>query len=145
MGVGVQSHAPAASTPGKDAVPIVQKAGWAPGPVWMGGKSRHHRDSVPDRPARSPSLYRLSYRAHACVYYISAFYRMSYKLLCGDREGLNCVLSVFSLVCNILQNSSYTSSYFCQVLYHWCIYECVRVCLVTLLFLSGIISLVCVW
>ena len=49
---------------GKDPVPIVQEAGWAPGPVWMGGKSRHHRDSIPDRPARSESVYRLSYRAH---------------------------------------------------------------------------------
>ena len=29
----------------------------------MGGKSRPHRDSNPDRPARSQSLYRLSYRA----------------------------------------------------------------------------------
>jgi len=27
------------------------------------GKSRHHRDSIPDRPDRSQSLYRLSYRA----------------------------------------------------------------------------------
>ena len=27
-------------TPGKDPVPIVQEAGWAPGPVWTGGKSR---------------------------------------------------------------------------------------------------------
>jgi len=27
-------------TPGKEPVPIVQKAGWDPGPVWMGGKSR---------------------------------------------------------------------------------------------------------
>ena len=26
--------------PGKDTVPILQKAGWAPGPVWTGGKSR---------------------------------------------------------------------------------------------------------
>ena len=26
--------------PGKDQVPIVQKAGWASGPVWTGGKSR---------------------------------------------------------------------------------------------------------
>ena len=26
-------------TPGKDPVPIVQEAGWAPGPVWTGGKS----------------------------------------------------------------------------------------------------------
>jgi len=40
-------------TPGKDSVPIVQVAGWAPGPVWTGGKSRPHRDSIPDRPARS--------------------------------------------------------------------------------------------
>ena len=34
-----QPHAPAASTPGKDPVPIVQEAGWAPGPVWTGGKT----------------------------------------------------------------------------------------------------------
>jgi len=34
MGWGCQPHAPAASTPGKDLVPIVQEAGWAPGPVW---------------------------------------------------------------------------------------------------------------
>ena len=51
-------------TPGKDQVPILQEAGWAPGPVWTGGKSRPHRDSIPDRPARSQSLYRLSYPAH---------------------------------------------------------------------------------
>ena len=48
-------------TPGKDKVPILQEAGWAPRPVWTGGKSRPHRDSIPDRPARSQSLYRLSY------------------------------------------------------------------------------------
>ena len=51
-------------TPRKDPVPILQEAGWAPGPVWTVGKSRHHRDSIPDRPARSQSLYRLSYPAH---------------------------------------------------------------------------------
>ena len=51
-------------TPGKDPVPISQEAGWAPGPVWTGGKSHPHRDSIPDRPARSESLYRLSYPAH---------------------------------------------------------------------------------
>jgi len=51
-------------TPGKEPVPILQEAGWAPGPVWTGGKSRPHRDSIPDRPARSQSLYRLSYPAH---------------------------------------------------------------------------------
>ena len=61
MGVGGQPHAPAASTPGKDPVPILQEAGCAPEPVWTGGKSRPHRDSIPDRPARSQSLYQLSY------------------------------------------------------------------------------------
>ena len=40
-------------TPGKDPVPILQEAGWAPGPVWTGGKSRPHRDSIPNRQARS--------------------------------------------------------------------------------------------
>jgi len=48
-------------TPGKGPVRILQEAGWAPGSVWTGGKSRPHRDSIPDRPARSLSLYRLSY------------------------------------------------------------------------------------
>jgi len=52
-GVGGQPHAPPASTPGKDPIPIAQDAGWAPGPVWMGGKSRPHRDSIPDRPGGS--------------------------------------------------------------------------------------------
>jgi len=40
-------------TPGKDPVPIVQEAGWAPGPFWTGGKSRSHRDSIRDHPVRS--------------------------------------------------------------------------------------------
>jgi len=51
-------------TPGKDPVPILQEVGWAPGPVWTGGKSRPHLDLIPDRPSRSQSLYRLSYPDH---------------------------------------------------------------------------------
>ena len=50
--------------PGKDTVTILQEAGWASGPVWTRGKSRPHRDSIPDRPAHSQSLYRTSYPAH---------------------------------------------------------------------------------
>ena len=39
--------------------------GWvAPRAGSDGGKSRPHRDSIPDQPARSQSLYRLSYPAH---------------------------------------------------------------------------------
>ena len=48
--------------PRKDPVPILQGAGWAPGPVSTGGKYRPHRDSIPG--PSSQSLYRLSYRAH---------------------------------------------------------------------------------
>ena len=48
-------------TPRKYPVPIVQEAGWVSGPVWTGGKPRPHRDSIPDPPARSQSLYLLSY------------------------------------------------------------------------------------
>ena len=39
MGVGGQRHAPAAFNPGKDPLPIVQEAGWAPGPVWTGAEN----------------------------------------------------------------------------------------------------------
>jgi len=56
-------------TLGKDPVPILQEAGWAPGPVWTGGKSRPHRDSIPDRPACCQSLYRLSYPSHQWAIY----------------------------------------------------------------------------
>jgi hypothetical protein len=34
-----QHHASAAFTPGKDPVPIVQEAGWAPEPVWIGAEN----------------------------------------------------------------------------------------------------------
>jgi len=40
-------------TPWKDPVPIVQEVGWAAGPVRTGGKSRPHRDLIPNRPARN--------------------------------------------------------------------------------------------
>ena len=47
--------------PGKTQYPFYRRLG---GTVWTGGKSRPHQDSIPDRPARSQSLYRLSYLAH---------------------------------------------------------------------------------
>ena len=61
-----QRHAPAAFyPPGKDPVPIVQEAGWALGPVWTGAENLAPTGiRSPDRPARSQSLYRLSYPAH---------------------------------------------------------------------------------
>jgi len=52
-------------TPGKYPVPIVQEAGWAPGPVWTSAENLVLTGiRSPDRPARSQSLYRLSYSAN---------------------------------------------------------------------------------
>jgi hypothetical protein len=60
MGWG-QTHAPAASTLGKDPVPIVQEAGWAPGPVWTGAENlAASRIRFPDRPACGQLLCRMS-------------------------------------------------------------------------------------
>ena len=51
--------------PGKNPVPIVQEARWAPGPVWTGAENLAPTGiRSPDRPVRSQSLYRLSYPAH---------------------------------------------------------------------------------
>jgi hypothetical protein len=46
----------------RDPVPIVQEARWALGPVWTGAENLVPTGvQIPDRPARSESLYRLSY------------------------------------------------------------------------------------
>ena len=55
-------HALAAFTSGKDPVPIVKEAGWAPEPVWIGAENLVHTGiRSPDLPARSVSLYGLRY------------------------------------------------------------------------------------
>ena len=39
---------PGRFTPGKNPVPIVQEAGWAPGQVWTGAENiAQNRDSIP--------------------------------------------------------------------------------------------------
>ena len=45
---GWSTPRPGRLAPGKDPVPIVQEAGWAPGPFRRSAeKSRLHRDSIP--------------------------------------------------------------------------------------------------
>ena len=51
--VNVQQHAPPYFIPRKDPVPIVQEAGWDPGPVWTGRESHRTGNRSPDRPARN--------------------------------------------------------------------------------------------
>ena len=62
MGVGGQRHTPAAFTPGKDPVRIVQEAGWDPVSVWISVENLAPTGTrSPDLPARCESLYRLRY------------------------------------------------------------------------------------
>jgi len=59
MGVGGQRHAPAALPPGKDPVPIVWKGAENLTPTGIRSL---------DCPARSESLYRLSYPGSSCIH-----------------------------------------------------------------------------
>ena len=70
-GVRGQRHPPAALYPREDPVPIVQEAGWAPGPVWTGAENVVPTGiRSPVRSACSQSLYRLSYPAHSLIEYV---------------------------------------------------------------------------
>ena len=64
-GLGVSVTPRPLFTPGKDPVPILQKAGWGHrAGLDRCGKSHPTVIRSPDRPARSQSLYLLSYPAH---------------------------------------------------------------------------------
>jgi hypothetical protein len=71
---GWSAPRPGRFTPEKYPVPIVQEAGWAPGPVWTCAKNLVPTGiRSPDRPARSQSLYRLSYRGPPGVIRVTLF------------------------------------------------------------------------
>jgi hypothetical protein len=67
----------------REPVPIVQEAGWAPGPVWTSAENLAPTAiRSPDRPARSESLYRLRYPGHIKCY---VFIKIQ---LCERKRGL---------------------------------------------------------
>jgi len=110
-------------TPGKDPVPILQVAGWTPGPVWTGGKSRPHRDSIPDHPARSQSLYLLSYtiKLTSQAMYVSRNTETRSCIHCCSGKAVSITYSdcVFLALC---------VRYACAVLYSYCHLWPVRLC-----------------
>ena len=93
-GWGVNATPRPLFTPGKDSVPIVQEAGWASGPVWTGAENLAPTGIRSlDRPARSQSLYWLSYSApisHVVVIFFSSV--VVYYL---RWEFLSCASTVF--------------------------------------------------
>ena len=77
MGVGGQHHALAALPTGKDPVPIVQEAGWASEPVWIGAENLAPTGIwSPNLPARSESLYQLHYLS-SCILHVF-FYKVKF-------------------------------------------------------------------
>ena len=61
-GDGYSTPKPGRFTPGKDAVPTVQEAGWVPVQVWTSAENLAPTGiRSPDRRTRSVSLYRLRY------------------------------------------------------------------------------------
>ena len=91
---------PGRFTPGKDPVPIVQEAGWAPGPVWTGAENLAPTGvRSPDLPARSQSLYRLSYPAHTGKVGLLERCCIKYEVMMNKkRERRKCVLSEWQIV-----------------------------------------------
>jgi len=71
---------------GKDPVPIVQEAGLAPGPVWTGGKCRAHRDSIPDRPARSSVAIPTELPGPQLVYLVGFIIRIYHEERSPERQ-----------------------------------------------------------
>jgi hypothetical protein len=84
-GWGVSITPQPLSTPGKEPVPIVQEVGWAPGPVCTGAENLAPTGiRSPNCPARSQSLYRLSYLAHGSMSYIYIYIKQCFY--CCGRE-----------------------------------------------------------
>jgi len=83
-------------TRGKDPVPIVQEAGWAPGPVWTGGKSRPHWDSIRDRPSVSRYTDWATRPTHVTIVHVSnskkaiTFRKMGVHPSEGESDGRTC-------------------------------------------------------
>jgi hypothetical protein len=93
MEVAVQHHAPAAFTPGKYPVPIVQEAGWASEPIWIGAENLAPTGiRSPELPERRKSLYPLRHPGYILK---------SVKLfICGD------VHNIINLFVNVHQNTT---------------------------------------
>jgi hypothetical protein len=91
-------------TPGKDPVPIVQKAGWVPGPVWTDAQNLAHTGirywTV--QPV-AQSLYRLSYPAHK---WRTRFFFKKEQLISRDESLSSCHVSLFFAESNWKENPS---------------------------------------
>jgi hypothetical protein len=87
-------------TPGKDLVPIVQEAGWAPGSVWMGGKISPPLGFDPRtvKPLVSPKVH-IKLHKFPCFYYnfIYKYTRMHYEFVALPIKNKTHTYNTFNL------------------------------------------------
>jgi hypothetical protein len=81
-----QHHAPAAFTPGKDVVPIVQEAGWVPEPAWIGAENLAQPGFDPQTFQPVASRY-TDYAIPAPTYYIT-YINFERGLQCNSMTSL---------------------------------------------------------
>jgi hypothetical protein len=100
--------------PLENPVPIVQEPGWAPGPVWTCAKNLSPTGiRSPVRPARSPSLYRLSYPAHK--------YKVdSYKITVNRTDDEYCCLLVLLSFKPTYQQAAINSHFYMYAGWFYC-------------------------
>jgi len=112
-------------TPRKDPVPVVQESVWAPGPVWTGAENLSSTGiRSANRPARSQSLYRLSYPVHIkCKYCTQINYLVCFTLT-DSRYLILCVPSITILIIFIVFFSEAgTLIKFFNLLWLWWLYK----------------------
>jgi len=91
-------------TLGKDPVPMVQQAGWAPGPVWTGAENLALTGiRSPDSLALSQSLYQLRYPTHQ-LSRLQPYFGLRTLTVPLSCRGV-CILFIIYTASNILINS----------------------------------------
>jgi hypothetical protein len=75
---------PSRFTPGKDPVPIVQEAGWAPGPVWTGAENLAPTGIIKIKcitifSASVFGLFQVSFNTIVWVFFFNLLYRRLYN------------------------------------------------------------------
>ena len=117
MWVGGSAPRSGRFTQGKEPVPIVQEAGWVPGPVWTGEESLASTGiRSPDRKSRSESLYRLSYPGRTpfnCVFVKYIMNETAYSKILLEKLIVCQLVNTFSVIiltsvrhCSLLDQSN---------------------------------------
>jgi len=107
-------------TPRKDPVPIVQEAGWAPGPAWTGAENLAPNGiRSTNRAARSQSLYRLHYPTHLMLHnWVNKICEIRIQCLVSVlwREHMSLLFTTKIVIMVITKNRLHSTCHYFKVL-----------------------------